>query len=167
MSADREAKITRAARIEEALEMLLEPQRPAVVRKKLMERHSCSESAARNYVDEAYKLGGVNLARSLNKLRMASSVDADEVAERIRELAEEAKADKQYVAAAVAWRAYEGNRSRKDKLWHLDKMGPLLGLEERDKRALIVEAIRDGAHLLTDEQRTEIQDALSEVEGNA
>lgn len=164
MSADREAKITKAARIEEALEMLLEPQRPAIVRKTLRDRHKCSESAARNYVDEAFKLGGMSLARCLNKLRMESSVDSDEVSQRIRELAEEAQAEKQYVAAAVAWRAYEGNRARKDRLWHLDKMSPLLGMDSRETRAQLVEAVRDGAHLLTDEQRQELMDALSESE---
>lgn len=163
MPADIEAQRVRAERIEEALELLLEPQRPARVRKTLQERHRVSAAAARNYVDEAYNLGGMGLARCLNKLRMESTVDADETAERIRELAEEAKAKEQFVAAAVSWRAYEANRTRRDRLWHLDKISPLMGLESRETRAQLVEALRDSAHLLTEEQRQELRDALAEI----
>lgn len=164
MPADIDAQVVRAARIEEALEMLLKPERPARVRKTLRERHGVSEAAARNYVNEAYKLGGLELVRSLNTLRMQSSVDSDEVAERIRDLAEAAEAAEQFVGAAVAWRAYEANRTRKEKLWHLDKISPLLGLESRETRAQLVAAARDSAHLFTEEERRELMDALSEID---
>lgn len=164
MPADIDAQVVRAARIEEALEQLLKPERPGCVRKALRDKHGVSEAAARAYVNEAYKLGGLELVKSLNTLRMQSSVDSDEVAERIRELAEAAEGAEQYVGAAVAWRAYEANRARKEKLWHLDKISPLMGLESRETRAQLVEALRDSAHLLTDEQRQELRDALSEVD---
>jgi hypothetical protein len=91
MPADREAKIVRAARIEHALEMLLEPRRPAAVRKELRRKYGVSEAASRNYVNAAYELGGRELVKSLNTLRMESSIGSDEVAERIRSLAEGAE----------------------------------------------------------------------------
>lgn len=163
MPADRDAKIVRAARIEHALEMLLEPRRPAAVRKELRRKYVVSEAAARNYVNAAYELGGRELVKSLTTLRMESSVGSDEVAERIRSLAESAEEAEQFVAAAMAWRAYEANRARKDRVWHLDKISPLMGLEARETRAQLVEALRDSAHLLTEEQRQELRDALSEI----
>lgn len=163
MPSDREAKIVRAARIEHALEMLLEPRRPAAVRKELRRKYGVSEAASRNYVNAAYELGGRELVKSLNTLRMESSVGSDEVAERIRGLAENAEEQEQFVAAAMAWRAYEANRARRDRLWHLDKISPMLGLESRETRAQLVEALRDSAHLLTEEQRQELRDALSEI----
>lgn len=164
MPADREAKIVRAARIEHALEMLLEPRRPSAVRKELRRKYGVSEAASRNYVNAAYELGGRELVKSLNTLRMESSVGSDEVAERIRSLAESAEEAEQFVAAAMAWRAYEANRTRRDRLWHLDKISPMLGLESRETRAQLVEALRDSAHMLTEEQRQELRDALSEID---
>jgi hypothetical protein len=162
--ADAESRIVRAARIEHALEMLLEPRRPAAVRKELRRKYGVSEAASRNYVNAAYELGGRELVKSLNTLRMESSVGSDEVADRIRGLAEGAEEAEQFVAAAMAWRAYEANRARKDRLWHLDKISPMLGLESRETRAQLVEALRDSAHLLTEAQRQELRDALSEVD---
>lgn len=134
------------------------------MRKELRRKYGVSEAASRNYVNAAYELGGRELVKSLNTLRMESSVGSDEVAERIRGLAQSAEEAEQFVAAAMAWRAYEANRARKDKLWHLDKISPLLGLESRENRSQLVAAVRDGAHLLTDEQRQELLDALSESE---
>jgi hypothetical protein len=102
------------------------------------------------------------MARGLNTMRMAHSVDVDDALEEMRSLAIEARDEGQYIAAAVAWKAYDNAMANKARLWHLDKISPLMGLEKGETRAQLVDALRDSAHLLTEEQRQELQDALNE-----
>ncbi len=167
MSASADAQILRASRIEEACDLFRAGKRPDRVRAILRNKYDLSARAIEEYVKAALKVMGPEFARSLNVLRYMDENEIRGAALLALRTATKAAQNGDFMGCAMNLRAYASIKSLHHRLWHLDKHSPLLGLEERDKRALIVEAIRDGAHLLTDEQRTEIQDALSEVEGHA
>lgn len=167
MSASEEAQRLKSSRIEEACDLLRAGKRVDRVRVILRNKYDLSARSIEEYVKGAVKRLGPEFARSLNVLRYMDENEIRGAALLALRTATQAAQARDFMGCAMNLKAYAAIKSLHHRLWHLDKHSPLLGLEESDKRALIVEAIRDGAHLLTDEQRTEIQAALTEVEGHA
>lgn len=163
MSASEEAQRLKASRVEEAAELLRSGKRVDRVRAELRNRYDLSARSIEEYVKAAIKQLGPEFARSLNVLRYMDENELRAAAALAMRSAARAAKVSDFVGCAMNLRAYASVKQIHHRLWHLDKHSPLLGLEERDKRALIIEAVRDGAHLLTEEQRRELRDALSEI----
>lgn len=116
------------------------------------------------WVDAALKEVAPELARSLNNLRLSVGLDMQATTRRLNRVISDALEAKELMVAVVGFRALVAAHANYAKIWHLDKISPLMGLESRETRAQLVDAIRDSAHLLTDEQRQDLRDALSEVD---
>jgi hypothetical protein len=165
MPADLATQRIRAERVEEAAELLRTHARTGHVRKVLRERYpELQPDTVYRYVHDAQAVVGSERARNLNARRVADVNEIKQAAARQWRLAEEAAEAKEYIAAAMLWKSWQGCLLLKAKIEHLDKISPLLGLESRETRAQLVEALRDSAHLLTETQRQELRDALSEVD---
>lgn len=163
MSASAEARLLRAERVEEAAELLIGGMRPNLVRKKLRDKYDVTARAVEEWVKDAMRMEAPTLARNLNMMRYADENEFRHAAKLALTNAERATKAREFVGAAMALRAYAAIKQVHNKLWHLDKISPLMGLEARETRAQLVEAMRDSAHLLTEEQRQELRDALSEI----
>lgn len=164
MSASPDAQILRASRIEEAMDLLRSGKRVDRVRAALRNKYDLSARAIEEYVKAAVRQLGPEFARSLNVLRYMDENEIQAAAALALRTAAKAAKQGEFVGCAMNLKAFADIKKMRHRLWHIDKHSPLLGLEEREKRAMILEAVRDGAHLLTDEQRQELMDALSEGE---
>lgn len=166
MPADPELAALKASRVAEAADLLRAGWRPDRVRKHMREKYDQNAHTTVWYwVDAALKEVAPELARSLNNLRLSVSLDVQATTRRIQTTISKALSGERpdLMAAMVGFRSLVTAQQLYARLWHLDKISPLMGLEARETRAQLVEALRDSAHLLTEEQRQELRDALSEI----
>lgn len=164
MPADIESQRVRAGRVAEAADLLREHARAERVTKVLRERYpELEHSTVYKYVRDAAEEVGAERARKLNARRC---LDVNELKSAMGLLWKQsiaaAKAG-QYMSVAMLLKTWQACMGQKLRAEHLDKISPLMGLEARETRAQLVEALRDNAHLLTEEQRQELRDALSEI----
>ncbi len=162
MSQSAEIRQMRAERVEEAAGMLRSGVRPNLVRKKMRDKYDVTARAVEEWVKDAMRMEAPYFARNLNMLRYADENELRYAANMALRTAKEAADAKEFIGTAANLRSFAAIKGVHHKMWHLDKISPLMGLEASETRAQLVEAIRDSAHLLTDEQRQELQDALNE-----
>jgi hypothetical protein len=166
VAADIDSQILRASRIEEAIDLFRAGKRADRVRTILRNKYDLGQRVVEEYVKAAIRQLGPEFARSLNVLRYMDENEIRGAALLALSTASKAAKAGDFVGCAMNLRSYAAIKQLHHRLWHLDKHSPFLGLEEREKRTMLVEAVRDGAHLIPAEQRQELLDALSEVEGD-